>query len=182
MSNLIKHASDEVREIVLKALGELVSTGELPAEPVPAFIVETPADKTHGDLSTNVAMVCAKTFRMPPRKIAELVSSKIYLDGSYFSKVEVAGAGFINFFLGEHWFSQVVSSVLLEKEHYGETELGKGKKVMVEFVSANPTGPMHIGNARGGAIGDCLAAVLDKAGYEVAREFYINDAGSYNFV
>ena len=102
MSNLIKNASDEVREIVLKALGELVSTGELPAEPIPAFIVETPADKTHGDLSTNVSMVCAKTFRMPPRKIAELVSSKIYLDGSYFSKVEVAGAGFINFFLGEH--------------------------------------------------------------------------------
>jgi len=178
MSNLIKSASVEVREIVLKALGELVSNGELSAEPIPAFIIETPADKVNGDLSTNVAMVCARAFRMPPRKIAELIVSKISLSGTYFCKTEVAGAGFINFFLGEHWFSQVVSTVLKEGEHYGETDLGKGKKVMVEFVSANPTGPMHIGNARGGAIGDCLASVLDKAGFEVAREFYINDAGN----
>jgi len=178
MANLIRNATVEVREIVMKALGELVSTGEISAEPIPAFIVETPADKSHGDFSTNIAMVCAKTFRMPPRKIAELITSKIILDGTYFSKVEVAGAGFINLFLGEHWFSEVVFAVLTEKEHYGETELGKGKKVLVEFVSANPTGPMHIGNARGGAIGDCLASVLDKAGYEVAREFYVNDAGN----
>lgn len=178
MSNLINKASLEVREIILKSLGELVATGELPAEPIPAFIVEIPADKAHGDLSTNVAMVCARAFRMAPRKIADLIISKIILDGTYFDKVEVAGAGFINFFLSQKWFSDVVTAVLEEKEHYGETDLGKGKKLMVEFVSANPTGPMHIGNARGGAIGDCLAAVLEKAGYDVTREFYVNDAGN----
>lgn len=178
MSNLINSASLEVREIIMKSLGELVSTGELTAEPIPAFNVEIPADKSHGDLSTNVAMVCARTFRMAPRKISDLIISKIILDGTYFEKVEVAGAGFINFFLSQKWFSEVVSSVLDEKEHYGETNLGQGKKLMVEFVSANPTGPMHIGNARGGAIGDCLAAVLEKAGYNVTREFYVNDAGN----
>lgn len=178
MSNLIKDASEQVREITLKALGELVSSGELSSEPLPAFNVEIPADKAHGDLSTNIAMICAKTFRMAPRKIADLVISKIYLEGTFFEKVEVAGAGFINFFIGQKWFSTVVSDVLKEKEHYGETDLGKGTKLMVEFVSANPTGPMHIGNARGGAIGDCLAAVLEKAGYDVTREFYVNDAGN----
>ncbi len=178
MSNLINSASLEVREIIMKSLGELVSTGELSAEPIPAFNVEIPADKSHGDLSTNVAMICARTFKMAPRKIADLIISKIILDGTYFEKVEVAGAGFINFFLSQKWFSKVVSAVLDEKEHYGETNLGQGKKLMVEFVSANPTGPMHIGNARGGAIGDCLAAVLEKAGYNVTREFYVNDAGN----
>jgi len=178
MSNLINSASLEVREIIMKSLGELVSTGELSAEPIPAFNVEIPADISHGDLSTNVAMICARAFRMAPRKIADLIISKIILDGTYFEKVEVAGAGFINFFLSQKWFSEVVSSVLDEKQHYGETNLGQGKKLMVEFVSANPTGPMHIGNARGGAIGDCLAAVLEKAGYNVTREFYVNDAGN----
>ena len=178
MSNLIKDASNQVREIILNSLGELVATGELPAEPIPAFNVEIPADKSHGDLSANVAMICAKTFRMPPRKIAELIISHAILDGTYFEKIEVAGAGFINFFIGQNWFSTVVSSVLTEKEHYGETDLGKGKKLMIEFVSANPTGPMHIGNARGGAIGDCLASVMQKAGYDVTREFYVNDAGN----
>ena len=178
MSNLINTASLEVREIIMKSLGELVSTGELSAEPIPAFNVEIPADKSHGDLSANVAMICARAFRMAPRKIADLIISKIILDGTYFEKVEVAGAGFINFFLSQKWFSEVVSSVLVEKDHYGETNLGQGKKLMVEFVSANPTGPMHIGNARGGAIGDCLAAVLEKAGYNVTREFYVNDAGN----
>ena len=178
MSNLIYSASLEVREIIMKSLGELVSTGELSAEPIPAFNVEIPADKSHGDLSTNVAMICARAFKMAPRKIADLIISKIILDGTYFEKVEVAGSGFINFFLSQKWFSEVVSSVLDEKKHYGETNLGQGKKLMVEFVSANPTGPMHIGNARGGAIGDCLAAVLEKAGYNVTREFYVNDAGN----
>ena len=178
MSNLINSASLEVREIIMKSLGELVSTGELSAEPIPAFNVEIPADISHGDLSANVAMICARAFRMAPRKIADLIISKIILDGTYFEKVEVAGAGFINFFLSQKWFSEVVSSVLDEKQHYGETNLGQGKKLMVEFVSANPTGPMHIGNARGGAIGDCLAAVLEKAGYNVTREFYVNDAGN----
>ncbi len=178
MSNLIKSAEGEVRELIMKALGELVGEGAIEAMPLPAFNVEVPAEKSHGDFSANVAMVCAKAFKMPPRKIAELINSKLDTVGSFFDKTEVAGPGFLNFYLGQRWFSQAVFTVLEEKEHFGETDLGKGRKLMVEFVSANPTGPMHIGNARGGAIGDCLAAVLEKAGYDVTREFYVNDAGN----
>ena len=178
MTNLIKDASLQVKELVMKALGECIAEEIFPAESIPAFNVEIPADPKNGDMSTNAAMVCARAFHTAPRKIAEAICEKIFLDGSYFEKCEVAGAGFINFFFSQQWFSQVVTSVLADGEKYGETDFGEGKKVLVEFVSANPTGPMHIGNARGGAIGDCLSAVLDKAGYEVAREFYVNDAGN----
>ncbi len=178
MTNLIKDASLQVKELVMKALGECIAEEIFPAEPIPAFNVEIPADPKNGDMSTNAAMVCARAFHTAPRKIAESICEKIFLDGSYFEKCEVAGAGFINFFFSQQWFSQVVTSVLADGEKYGETDFGDGKKVLVEFVSANPTGPMHIGNARGGAIGDCLSAVLDKAGYKVAREFYVNDAGN----
>ena len=176
--NLIKNSQDELRQIILNALGEGVASGELPAEPVPSFNIEIPADRSHGDFATNVAMVCAKAFKLPPRKIAEVISEKVYLEGTFFSKCEVAGPGFINFFLADKWYSVVIDTVLSEGNSYGRTETGANKKVMVEFVSANPTGPMHIGNARGGAIGDCLASVLDWAGYDVTREFYVNDAGN----
>lgn len=178
MTNLIKKASDQVRELVMNALGACISDGTFPAEPIPAFNVEIPADPKNGDMSSNAAMVCARAFHTSPRKIAEAICEKIMLDGSYFEKCEVAGAGFINFFFSSQWFSDVVSSVIADGEHYGETDFGEGKKVLVEFVSANPTGPMHIGNARGGAIGDCLSAVLDKAGFKASREFYVNDAGN----
>lgn len=178
MTNLISDAFIQVKELVMKAMGELVADGTFPAEPVPAFNTEIPADSKNGDVSTNAAMVCARPFRNNPRKIAEAIVSKIDLNGSYFARCEVAGPGFINFFYSTEWYATVVATVLEQKEKYGETDLGAGKSVLVEFVSANPTGPMHIGNARGGAIGDCLASVLEKAGYEVAREFYINDAGN----
>lgn len=178
MTNLISDAFIQAKELVMKAMGELVADGTFPAEPVPAFNTEIPADSKNGDVSTNAAMVCARPFRNNPRKIAEAIVSKIDLNGSYFARCEVAGPGFINFFYSLEWYATVVAVVLEQKEKYGETDLGAGKSVLVEFVSANPTGPMHIGNARGGAIGDCLASVLEKAGYEVAREFYINDAGN----
>ncbi|WP_287617887.1 arginine--tRNA ligase [Ruminococcus sp.] len=178
MINLISDAFIQAKELVMKAMGELVADGTFPAEPVPAFNTEIPADSKNGDVSTNAAMVCARPFRNNPRKIAEAIVSKIDLNGSYFARCEVAGPGFINFFYSTEWYATVVATVLEQKEKYGETDLGAGKSVLVEFVSANPTGPMHIGNARGGAIGDCLASVLEKAGYEVAREFYINDAGN----
>ena len=178
MTNLISDAFIQAKELVMKAMGELVADGTFPAEPVPAFNTEIPADSKNGDVSTNAAMVCARPFRNNPRKIAEAIVSKIDLNGSYFARCEVAGPGFINFFYSTEWYATVVATVLEQKEKYGETDLGAGKRVLVEFVSANPTGPMHIGNARGGAIGDCLASVLEKAGYEVAREFYINDAGN----
>ena len=178
MTNLISDAFIQAKELVMKAMGELVADGTFPAEPVPAFNTEIPADSKNGDVSTNAAMVCARPFRNNPRKIAEAIVSKIDLNGSYFARCEVAGPGFINFFYSSEWYATVVATVLEQKEKYGETDLGAGKSVLVEFVSANPTGPMHIGNARGGAIGDCLASVLEKAGYEGAREFYINDAGN----
>lgn len=178
MTNLISDAFIQAKELVMKAMGELVADGTFPAEPVSAFNTEIPADSKNGDVSTNAAMVCARPFRNNPRKIAEAIVSKIDLNGSYFARCEVAGPGFINFFYSSEWYATVVATVLEQKEKYGETDLGAGKSVLVEFVSANPTGPMHIGNARGGAIGDCLASVLEKAGYEVAREFYINDAGN----
>lgn len=178
MANLIKLASCELREIVMSALGRLIAEQSVPAEAVGAFNIEIPADKSHGDFATNVAMVCAKPFRMPPRKIAELLAESVILDGTSFEKVEIAGPGFINFFLRRSWFSSVVRTVLNENENYGKTDTGAGKRILVEFVSANPTGPMHVGNARGGAIGDGLASVLSWAGYYVEREFYVNDAGN----
>ncbi len=176
--DLINKASMQLREMIMDALGMLTAEEAVPAVPLPAFTVEIPADKSHGDFAANVAMVCAKAFRMPPRKIAELICEKLSFSGTMFERAEVAGPGFINLFLGRKWFSDVLENVLDEKENYGRTQLGAGKRVLVEFVSANPTGPMHIGNARGGAIGDCLASVLNWAGYHAEREFYVNDAGN----
>lgn len=178
MSDLINKASLQLRELIVEALGKLTAEETVPAVPVPVFSIEIPADKSHGDFAANTAMVCAKAFKMPPRKIAELLCEKIELEGSLFERTEVAGPGFMNFFLSRKWFSDVVENVLAEKENFGKTDFGGGKRVLVEFVSANPTGPMHIGNARGGAIGDCLASVLDWAGFKAEREFYVNDAGN----
>jgi len=178
MSDLIKNASEQLRELIYNSLSILVSEKIIPEIPLPAFNIEIPADKSHGDFASNVAMSSAKTLKMPPRKIAELIQSKIILEGSCFEKCEIAGPGFMNFFLSQKWFADVVRTSLTEKENYGKTDYGKGKRILVEFVSANPTGPMHIGNARGGAIGDCLASVLQWAGFHAEREFYINDAGN----
>ena len=178
MTDLINEAFSQTKELVMQALGELVAEGTFPAEPIPPFNAEIPADPKNGDISTNAAMICARPFRNNPRAIAQKISEKIRLEGSCFERCEIAGPGFINFFFSADWYARVMKAVLDEKESYGKTDMGKGKRVLVEFVSANPTGPMHIGNARGGAIGDCLAAVLEKAGYEVEREFYVNDAGN----
>ena len=139
--------------------------------------LEVPKDKQHGDFACNVAMVLAKPLRLAPRKIAEAITK--HLDsGADIEKVEVAGAGFINFYLSPNWLYETMNVIEKMGQDYGRIDVGKGKKVMVEFVSANPTGPMHMGNARGGALGDCLASVLSYAGYEVTREFYVNDAGN----
>lgn len=178
MADLIKSASLQLRELITEALGKLVAEGTAPADILPDFTIEIPADKSHGDFAANTAMVCARAFKMPPRKIAEFIIEKIDLNGSVFERTEIAGPGFMNFFLSKKWFADVAKNVLAEKDDFGRTDFGKGKRVLVEFVSANPTGPMHIGNARGGAIGDCLASVLDWAGYHAEREFYVNDAGN----
>ena len=178
MTNPILDAKQECREIVLAALGRCVAEGELSAESIPDFTIEIPGDISHGDFATNIAMVSARVFRKAPRQIAEALVKQMVLDGTSFDAVEVAGAGFINFTLGRRWFSASVQQALNENENYGRTDYGQGKRMLVEFVSANPTGPMHIGNARGGALGDGIAAVLDWSGFEADREFYINDAGN----
>lgn len=178
MTNTVKAASEELRELIMNALGRLVAEGKIEAVPLPAFNVEIPQDKSHGDFATNAALACAKPLKSAPRKIAELICEAVVLEGSSFERVEIAGPGFINFFLSAGWFSGTVAAVLGEKENYGKTDTGAGKRIVVEFVSANPTGPMHIGNARGGAIGDCLSSALEWAGYTAEREFYVNDAGN----
>lgn len=142
-----------------------------------AVRLEVPKDKSHGDFACNIAMVLAKQLHAAPRVIAEAIAENINADGIV-KEVNVAGAGFINFYLNPSWLYETMKAIEEQGENYGKIDLGKGKKVMVEFVSANPTGPMHMGNARGGALGDCLASVLEYAGYEVTREFYVNDAGN----
>lgn len=178
MSKLAAQATRDLRQIILDALGRAVAEKALPMEPAPDFTIETPADPSYGDFATNVAMVSAKAFHMAPRKIAEALSPYFEFSGTYFEKFEIAGPGFINFFLSPRFYAAVLQDIEALQDGYGRSDFGKGKKINVEFVSANPTGPMHMGNARGGALGDCLAAVLDAAGYQVSREFYINDAGN----
>jgi len=176
--NAVKDAKNGVKEIIEEAVGKLSGVGKIPAEPLPAFQVTVPQDSAHGDFSANAALVSAKALKTNPRALAQMIADEAVLDGTGFDKIEVAGPGFLNFYLGGSWFSGVVTNALKLGGDYGKTDLGAGKRVLVEFVSANPTGPMHIGNARGGAIGDCLASLLQEAGYTADREFYINDAGN----
>ncbi len=178
MNNMIELAKQQVKETVMNALGRLVAEGKIEAVPLPAFNVERPADVSHGDFSCNAAMASAKALRNNPRAIGQMIADAAVLEGTVFEKIEVAGPGFLNFFISPLWFNETVGEVISSGSDYGKTELGKGKRVLVEFVSANPTGPMHIGNARGGALGDSLSSVLQFAGYEVEREFYVNDAGN----
>ena len=178
MNNMIELAKQQVKETVMNALGRLVAEGKIEAVPLPAFNVERPADVSHGDFSCNAAMASAKALRNNPRAIGQMIADAAVLDGTVFEKIEVAGPGFLNFFISPLWFNETVGEVISSGSDYGKTELGKGKRVLVEFVSANPTGPMHIGNARGGALGDSLSSVLQFAGYDVDREFYVNDAGN----
>lgn len=178
MYNAVEDAKAQVKEMIMGALGRLVAEGKIPSEPLPPFQVTIPADNIHGDFSANTALVSAKALKNNPRAIAQMIADAVEFAGTDFSKVEVAGPGFLNFFIGESWFGGVVRNAVAMGEDYGKTDLGKGKRVLVEFVSANPTGPMHIGNARGGALGDSLSSLLQEAGYEVSREFYINDAGN----
>lgn len=178
MNNMIELAKQQVKETVMNALGRLVAEGKIEAVPLPAFNVERPADVSRGDFSCNAAMASAKALRNNPRAIGQMIADAAVLDGTVFEKIEVAGPGFLNFFISPLWFNETVGEVISSGSDYGKTELGKGKRVLVEFVSANPTGPMHIGNARGGALGDSLSSVLQFAGYEVEREFYVNDAGN----
>ncbi len=178
MSKLVKETQDKLNEIIIAAVKSATAKGELPESDIPSFIIEKPSDKKNGDFSTNIAMAGARCYHKAPKMIAESIVNSLDLDGTLIDRAEIAGPGFINFYLSDDYYSKIVLDAVEQGENYGRSDYGNGKKMLVEFVSANPTGPMHIGNARGGAIGDCLASVLDAAGYYVQREFYINDAGN----
>ena len=178
MANLIQGARERVSELLQSAYEKAAEKGQLPAGAVLSGTVEIPKDTANGDFAANHAMAGARSLRMAPRKIAEALAANMELEGSWFSSVEVAGPGFINFRLSDKWYADVVDAVLREGADYGRCDEGQGRSVMVEYVSANPTGPMHMGNARGGVLGDALSSVLDRAGWKVWREFYVNDAGN----
>ncbi len=178
MANMIQKAKQQVTELVNAAYLAAAEKGELPAGLTLGGSVEIPKDTANGDYAANYAMASAKLMRMPPRKVAETLAANMALEGSWFESVEVAGPGFMNFRMGGKWYSDVLKNVAEEGDSFCNCDIGEGKKLMVEFVSANPTGPMHMGNARGGVLGDALASVLSRAGYDVWREFYVNDAGN----
>ncbi len=179
--NIIENSKQTIAVVIENAFKAAQNAGKLnPAEEIEVskmVHLEVPKDKQHGDFACNIAMLLAKALRMPPRAIAEVIAENISVGGEI-EKIEVAGAGFINFYLSNNRLYEVIRAIEAEGKDYGRIDIGKGKKVMVEFVSANPTGPMHMGNARGGALGDCMASVMEYAGYEVSREFYVNDAGN----
>ncbi|MDR0404957.1 MAG: arginine--tRNA ligase [Oscillospiraceae bacterium] len=174
MSKVFLKVKDLLREKIKNALNT-VNKNDLF---IPEFSIEIPSNRTHGDLSTNAALVCAKVFAKPPADLCNIIAENIDLNGTYLNSCHVAMPGFINFRLGVDFFGEVVREIIKEDKNYGKSDFGKGKKVMVEFVSANPTGPMHLGNARGGSLGDCLSSILSAVGYDVYKEFYVNDAGN----
>lgn len=178
MSILVAKAKEEIKSIIIDAANKAISEGVLESAELTSFNVETPANREHGDYAVNAAMVWARVFHKAPRQIAEILVTNFNFEGSYVKSAEIAGPGFINFFLDDSYYADIVLDIENKGSDYGKSDFGKGERVLVEFVSANPTGPMHIGNARGGALGDCLAAVLSAAGYYTEREFYINDAGN----
>jgi len=178
MSNLVQTAKAQVAALTQDACDRAVAAGSLPGGFAISGTVDIPKDTTHGDYASSFAMAAAKSMKLPPRTIAQVILDNLVLEGTYFDAAEIAGPGFLNFRLGVRWYGQVLTCVEAEGESYGAIDEGKGQKVMVEFVSANPTGTMTIGNARGGVLGDAMASVLERAGYDVWREFYVNDTGN----
>lgn len=171
------HIKQTIENLIVNAVKKSVDDNAINLKQIPDFVIEVPQDESHGNFATNIAMLSAKQAKMPPRKIAEHITQRLELP-SIIEKVEIAGPGFINFFLKPTFLNESIFDILELKEDFGKQDIGKGKKVQIEFVSANPTGPMHMGNARGAAIGDALAQVLKMAGYDVTKEFYVNDAGN----
>ena len=178
MSNMIQAARQQVAQLTQQAYEKAAAAGLLPEGAEVKATIEIPKDTSHGDYASSYAMAGAKALRKAPRMIAQTIVDNLELEGSYFQKVEIAGPGFLNFTLGPKWYGEVLSAVETEGAAYGSGTEGAGKKVMVEFVSANPTGPMHMGNARGGVLGDTLANVLARDGWDTWKEFYVNDAGN----
>ena len=178
MSNLIQAAREQVAQLTQSAYEKAAAEGLLPAGQEIHGTVEVPKDSKNGDFASSFAMAGAKALHMAPRQIAQIILDHLELDGTLFQRAEIAGPGFLNFFYAPRWYGEVLGAVEADPENYGACDEGRGKKVMVEFVSANPTGPMHMGNARGGVLGDTLANVLSRAGWDAWKEFYVNDAGN----
>lgn len=178
MKDIKTQVQCRLMDLTVVALKKAVEDKILQIRDIPDFYMEVPQDKGHGDFAANIAMILAREAKMPPRKIGEAIAERIDTDNPLIEKVEVAGPGFINFYLAPTWANDVIFSVLENGKDYGRLNLKNGKKVQVEFVSANPTGPMHMGNARGAALGDALASVLEMSGFTASKEFYINDAGN----
>ena len=176
--NMIQSAKDQVLALTMTAYETAAAEGLLPADVAVKPSVEIPKDTANGDYTTTFCLAAAKALHKNPRQVAQILMDHMQLEGSYFTTVEMAGPGFLNFRLGDKWFGDTVACVEREGADYGSSDMLAGKKYMVEFVSANPTGPMHMGNARGGVLGDTLASVLQKSGADVWREFYVNDAGN----
>ena len=177
MINMVQNAKDQAAALAMAAYQAAVADGTLPAAEVKTAPVEIPKDTANGDFTTTFALAASKALRQPPRNIAQALLDHMDLTGSYFASAEIAGPGFLNFRLNDSWYAAVCEAVEAEGTAYGTNDGLKGQKIMVEFVSANPTGPMHMGNARGGVLGDTLASVLTACGADVTREFYVNDAG-----
>lgn len=178
MSVIVTKAQQQIKQAVADAAALAHEKGALPTAELSDYAIEVPKDRAFGDYSINAAMVNSRTMRKSPRDIAAALIENINLDGTYFNRIEVAGPGFINLYISDRYYADILLDINAQGDSYGRSDYGKGETFNVEFVSANPTGPMHMGNARGGALGDCLAAVLDYAGYKVSREFYVNDAGN----
>jgi arginyl-tRNA synthetase len=181
--SLYEKIKENISKKLEQALVQARLDGELSFDKIPSFVLEEPRERQHGDLATNLAFLLSKEAQKPPREIAAILVDKLDKEGIWLSACEIAGPGFINFRLDPQWLVGVIPEILNQKDRYGAVDIGKGEKVQVEFVSANPTGLLHMGNARGAALGDSLASILDLAGYQVTREYYINDAGNqiYNF-
>ena len=176
--NMIQKAKEQVQELTKQAYAAAVKEGLLPEGVTVEPSVEIPKDVSNGDYTTTFCLAAAKAMKMNPRQVAAVLTQHMTLQDSYFTSVEIAGPGFMNFRLGDKWFGDTVAAIETAGEDYGCSDMLRGQKIMVEFVSANPTGPMHMGNARGGVLGDTLASVLKKSGADVWREFYVNDAGN----
>ena len=178
MTNMVKTVFDQLKSCLDGAVLKCMNDGIFPKGDIPSYKIEIPADTSHGDFTSNIAMVSAKAFKLASKAIAEKILAAVSFDSTYIIGGEIAGPGFINFKVDPVWFCDVVKGISTDKENYGKSDIGGGKKINVEFVSANPTGPMHMGNARGGALGDGIAAALEYTGHDVTREFYVNDAGN----
>lgn len=178
MKSVLEQVKEQIIIAIHNAAVRAKNEGKMSFEDLPAFVLEVPREKEHGDFATNIAMLLTRQAKMAPRQIAEILVGHITTEGTWVNKIEIAGPGFINFYLNNSWVYDVLPQIEQQGDKYGDSQTGQGRKVQVEFVSANPTGLLHMGNARGAALGDTMANLLQTAGFDVSREFYINDAGN----